>query len=335
MNDFVKKERECPDKYYGKIDYVFSKDGAFIFACALAGMGLFIFLRTIVSMFGFVRFEELYAAYSFIGYGSIATGLVNLFFGGLETLLLGSISVSIFSIIVAVKHENREKIDKYLKWIKKLLIFLWFFILIMFALTVTSAWLLDDAYRVIRKFNSSVEYNASWLLVSAGIYGFIAFTVQDIFINMVANLENTVNGKPSEREVKYWEIAVILVGGLFIAGELVLSIIDIINFNYNNVQEMPERFALLLINTVIYAIAVTVLMFFIKMFIDYIWFFEEDFDYFEDFYDEFEDFEETEKFESRVFKNEPVHFGRTEGYQLTFEIPHTEYPKESAGGVNE
>ena len=111
MNDFVKKERECPDKYYGKIDYVFSKDGAFIFACALAGMGLFIFLRTIVSMFGFVRFEEFYAAYSFIGYGSIATGLVNLFFGGLETLLLGSISVSIFSIIVAVKHENREKSD--------------------------------------------------------------------------------------------------------------------------------------------------------------------------------------------------------------------------------
>ena len=151
-------------------------------------------------MFGFVRFEEFYAAYSFIGYGSIATGLVNLFFGGLETLLLGSISVSIFSIIVAVKHENREKIDKYLKWIKKLLIFLWFFILIMFALTVTSAWLLDDAYRAIRKFNSSVEYNASWLLVSAGIYGFIAFTVQDIFINMVANLENTVNGKPSERD---------------------------------------------------------------------------------------------------------------------------------------
>ena len=41
------------------------------------------------------------------------------------------------------------------------------------------------------------------------------------------------------------------------------------------------------------------------------------------------------KFENRVFKNELVHFGRTEGYQLTFEIPHTEYPKESAGGVNE
>ena len=324
MYGLREKERECLSEDYGKLDDVFSKDGAFMFACALSGMGIFVFLRTLVSMFGMIRFEEFYAAYSLIGYGAMTTGLINFFFGGIETFLLCFISVSIFSMISAVKHEDREKIGKYSKWLKRLLVALWFLILFMVALSATSAWFLDDAYRQIKKFNDSVEYSARGLFINTIIFGFIAFTVQDVFMNMMLNLEDTVHGRFLRKGERFWEIAIILAGCLFIMGELVLSIVAIIGFDYREIQEVPEKFALFLINVLIYAITAVTLIFFIKMFVDYLIAVrmgeEEKSEYF------YEDYFEEEKFESRVFGNEPVNFGSAEGYQLTFEIPHTEYP---------
>jgi len=326
-----REKGKCFDKYYGKLDYVFSGEGAFVFGCSLAGMGIFIFLKTLVSMFGFIRLEELYSAYSLIGYGSISTGLVNLFFGGMETVLLCFMALGIFGEINGVKRGDREKTDKYAKWIKKSLVFLWFLILVMLATSASSAFILYDAYRVIEKFYGSVEYSIRELCINTVIYGLIAFTVQDVFMKMMMNLDDTVYGEHLKRKVMRWEIAVIFVGGLFIAGEMVLSIVDLIELDYGSVRETPEKFAFILVNVLIYASAVVMLIFFVKMLIDYALtvHMSAEREPEEEFY-EYEG-----EFESRVFDNKPVEFGGTEGYKLMFEIPHTEYPKESAGGADE
>ena len=314
-----------------KFDRLFSESTALRFACAVSGMAVFILLRTIFSAFGGIRLDEFQALYYMAGNDDMSSGIINLFFGGTAAAVLGFMAASLFGMYAAAKNRDREKAEKNLKYAKISAVILFIFTIFIVVFSFSSVGTIEYYYRTISKLYRGIQGNADNLFQKTVFVGTTALITEIVIIKLFWDMGHIIRGKPEGHKIHIFEIVIITVFSMEAAAIAIDSVIGIFRFDYSAAGQNPARLAMMIITFLMMVSAYLTVLFFLEMIFLHIFVYDFDDDYDELFetYDEFFP-ESEEEFEKRVFDREPLNYGSTADYQLTFEIPHTEYPESEA-----
>lgn len=328
MREFKETKEYTPSRENcQKLKSIFSENSVFLLAFLLIGMTVLIFLKTMVSVFGAVRLDELYWIYDITGFGNMQTGLVNLFAGGIATTVMCIPAVNLLCMISSANKENFDRLRKLAGFARAVITVAFYFTMIMITISLVSVGTIDRYYSTAAKFYGSDTGNiARTLAIRTVMYGMTALVAESIFARFISGIEFMLSDYERD-DWNFVKLVCIVIGGLFAAKECLFFVVDMFMFDYKTVQDSPEKFAMLVIDLFLTAALTALVVFLLWSFVCYLLPKWSDDCFYEEFY------EENEEFESRVFSQEPLHYGQTEGYKLTFEIPHTEYPNLQEGGA--
>lgn len=305
-----------------KLEYMFSGASVFRLSCAMSAFTVFVFLKALVSMFGVVKLRELQSVYYMAGYSSLEIGIINLFFVGAGAVIMGFITAGLFAAMNEVKKDRTENALKYIKAVRISLIVAVCFTAAVIFFSFSSVRTLDYYYSVVSKFHEGIENNSKDLFIHTIFFGITAVMSEIILIKFMSGMKLLAEGREQRKNINFFEITAAAMCSFQVIYSAWETFFEILHFDYGKAAEIPASLAMLVLSFLILVSAELIVIFLAEAVID------------DNFYysieDEFEEFFEDERiFESRVFDDKPVFQGKTDGYKLTFEIPHTEYPTNS------
>ena len=299
-----------------KAAYILSNKCWFRLSCAMAALTVFLFIKALVSMFGAVRLDELQCVYDLAGYGRLETGLINLCFTGAEAVIMCFMTAGFFGVLSGAGKGRMDNVAKNIKYVKMSLIAALCLTVIMVVCSFMSVKTLDHYYGLAVKFYPNISNNSKTLFINTAILGSAIFIVEIVLMKLVSGIGRLANGENKRWHIKTLGISLNLILGFQIINSAWESLFDILDFDYKTVSEYPAKFAVIILSFLILLSAFAIVVFIFEASIEYM--FLPDEDVFQDIF--------FEEYESRVFDNIPIGYGNIKGYELTFEIPHTEYP---------
>ncbi len=314
-----------------KFNKLFSEGTAFRLACTVSGMALFMLLRTIFSAFGGVRLDEFQALYYMAGNDDMTSGIINLSFGGLAAAVLGFMGASLFGMYAAAKNKDMKKAEKNLRYAKIAAVTLLIFTIFAVVFSFSSVGTIEYYYRTISKLYRGIQSNADDLFQKTVFIGTTALITEIVTIKLLWDIGHVIKGEPEGQKIHIFEMVIITVFSMEAAAIAVDNVINIFRFDYSAAGQNPAKLAMLIITFLMMLSVYLTIVFFLEMIFLHIFVYDFD-DEYDEFFEPHDEFflEPEEEFENRVFGKEPLPYGSTEDYQLTFEIPHTEYPESEA-----
>ncbi len=314
-----------------KFDLLFSEGTALRLACAVSGMAVFILLRTIFSAFGGIRLDEFQALYYMTGHDDMRAGIINLIFGGTAAAVLGFMAASLFGMYASAKNKDTGKAEKNLGYAKTAAVIIFIFTIFIVVFSFSSVGTIEYYSRTISRLYIGIQGSADDLFQKTVFVGTTALVTEIVMIKLLWDVGHIIRGEPEGQKIHIFEIVIITVFSMEVAAIAVDNVINMFRFDYSLSGQNPSRLAMMIITFLMMVSAYLTIVFFLEMIFLHIFVydFDDDCDAFFEPDDEFF-WEPEEEFEKRVFDKKDLDCGSTETYQLTFEIPHTEYPGSEA-----
>lgn len=255
-----------PQKHLtGIVPFLFGKTSALTLSCSVAAMTLFALIRTLISVFYAYQLSELKAMYYFVGNSHIAVRIVNGIVGTVACAVLFLMSLEMFKAIVASKNGRSEKLLKSLKWLSVSLIAAIFLTAILTVSSFVSAGLINYQTNGYRNFTSYNTVNAVELFFAAILFGALSLTSEIALTRLVLALQRTVKNNVPEKQGSALTIAVSSFGAIVMTITFLITLAHLV-LPDSSAKTMQNIFAgTLAINTINVLLAGTVTVIFVTL----------------------------------------------------------------------